>query len=138
MIGLPSSTSRTKPVGWHGEPARHALAARGVVTRTARRVTRGYDRPAIRINAGSCHAWAFAVVSELTKEGIEAEVIGIFDTEGQYTTPPSKEAIHCVVKVGDRYYDAETPNGVDNLEDVPFMKRAKYLRDIDERREWPG
>lgn len=70
------------------------------------------------INNRNCDIFADEIISRLRKENISAEY---------------KEILfeHCFIKVKDKYYDAECPEGVKNYKELPFFKekfkRAKLL-----------
>ena len=69
----------------------------------------GYDDPSIEdLNFGYCDRWADFVLTHL--DGAEEEILD--------TAPP-----HVVVRYQGKFYDAEIPEGVDYIEQIPFYNR---------------
>jgi hypothetical protein len=65
------------------------------------------DRPPMAINCGLCHDFAYDVIS-LAECG---NIVVVADH------------CHSIVHYKNKYYDSESPNGVDNVDDIPYVKR---------------
>ncbi len=71
------------------------------------------------INDGYCNIWADLFVDKFGGE-----------RQASYDFPDGSQG-HVWVKLDGKYYDAEAPQGVSSLEELPFVKRAisKYGTD---------
>lgn len=74
---------------------------------------RRYDATAWDINNGLCEYFAYAVCDEVPG----AEMFWLEELDSQY-----EDAHHCVIRYEGRFYDAECPQGVDRLEDLPYLR----------------
>lgn len=90
------------------------------------------------INRGSCDTWAFKAEEELGG----GEVIWLLDQYGvfeEYTKEPDgwghdpSQKDHCVLLYKGRYYDAETPAGVTNFRDLPYVKVGGRRQNPDDK-----
>ena len=86
-------------------------------------VAEGYTPRAI--NNGDCLMFATEVVNECS--GAFMKRTGDEDVLGTPENPQyDMEPFHVWVCDGNRHYDAEAPNGVDNWWELPFFQRFGY------------
>jgi hypothetical protein len=70
------------------------------------------------INNGMCNEWAERMVSEL-EDGEAVWLHDLMDTD----------ASHCILVLGGRFYDAECPEGVDELREIPLLLNKGRTRE---------
>lgn len=86
------------------------------------------DRRAI--NEGPCAEFAEEVQARLADDhAIAAEMVHSDEIADEYGYDFA--GYHCFLQVGDRYFDAEMPEGTFDPWCIPFMRRAKFLVDLD-------
>lgn len=78
----------------------------------------GFSRPQ-DINKGRCDRFARYLVETLDRGHV---------AWGDTVAPdmPHGDA-HCVAVIDGRYYDAETPDGVADIRDIPFFRRCRGI-----------
>lgn len=83
------------------------------------------------INRGQCVRFAGEVASQV-EGATELGWPAITEEMPPYTSPASKVfGGHWWIKYEGRHYDAETPEGVDNFWELPWMERAIEASDYD-------
>jgi hypothetical protein len=80
----------------------------------------GFSQPR-DINKGYCDRFARYLVETLDRG---------HTAWGDTIAPDMSHAdAHCVAVIAGRYYDAETPNGVDDVRDIPFFRRCRDIHE---------
>ena len=84
-----------------------------------------YDRPTDwDVNNGMCEEWAISALEALGSSAYAREpspdgpyMAWLEEFDARY-----EDYSHCVVYLNGKYYDAQVPDGVDALEDLPLLK----------------
>jgi hypothetical protein len=102
------------------------------VAEIAKRVTDEFIEGGFRdgqdINNGSCDRWGGEFMLALREAGIKPVGVEAQDICDEGEDEDDRLAgfdlpCHCFVQVEDKYYDAETPQGVDSWTDLPYFQR---------------
>jgi len=93
-----------------------------------------YDCPS-EINRGQCEdfAWAYRnLLKELFGESAVREIFVAWDDE-LFDPPPGFHGGHCMLVWKGVFYDAECPDGVISMADLPFYQRITSNENARER-----
>lgn len=104
-----------------------------LIASTIRQLVKEFKDTPQSINSGNCDLFAERLVSRL-KYGYAMETVSLEeedcddpeDFDEDLTDVPN----HAFVQIGDRYYDAETPQGVTNWWDLPVYKRYDFKETV--------
>lgn len=79
-----------------------------------------FDAHPYDINNGLCDCFA----TDIEKDVTEAIGLWLEEIDSKY-----EDLSHCVIVYQGRYYDAECPDGVEKVEELPFFKNKNKTRD---------
>jgi len=88
------------------------------VTKAINKVLRESGRPPREFTEGACEFFAHKVLSTLH----DPEDVSV-DSNFEDMTP--RAGGHCWLVYKDRYYDAETPKGVNSIDQLPVFQRDR-------------
>lgn len=96
---------------------------------TIKQLVKEFGQDPQSINSGDCDRFAEELVARL-KYGHAMETVGAdeddYDDPEDFDEDMADVPNHAFVQIGNRYYDAETPQGVTNWWELPVYKRFDF------------
>lgn len=109
------------------------------IASTIKAIVKEFGQDPQSINSGDCDRFAEELVSRLSY-GAAMETVSAdeedYDDPEDFDEDMAEVPNHAFVQIGNRYYDAETPQGVTNWWDLPVYKRFDFQESTTNQRHF--